>query len=448
MEPYQYFGLAASPFDGRPDPRFFYESPSHTETLATLRYAAHTGKTCSLVLGDSGSGKTLIGRLLAQRVARRMGVLWVYGIGQPGGQTEVTIYPPGSLETPDAMCRQSVEESSLANWIRSGLPLAPATLVVFDNADGLPTHSWEDILSLVTREVRTPRPVSIVLLGLPGLADRLAAPELVRLRRRVFRTCQLQRLTRDTVEHYVRHRLKVAGGNGHEIFTAPALDLIHRFSGGNPALINQICDNALVDAFADERKQIDAPHVMVSVQAITGGLPKARALPRPATSLGLGPLPVLEVPEAYRLGTGPGGAGVPDGVAPAESLTASGFVGYPAENAHDLRGAAAAQMGASSHAAQAVGRVVTRPVQEVAGPPTTSYVPLDQRLQALESRLSDALSRVREARSRRSLGPVAEGGASDPPDSSDAPEGDGAAAPVNTAAGQVVDSGSDQPAPA
>jgi hypothetical protein len=49
--------------------------------------------------------------------------------------------------------------------------------------------------------------------------------------------------------------LTVAGGSGGE-FHRKAIALIHERSGGIPRLINQMCDLALVYAFAEQRHQV------------------------------------------------------------------------------------------------------------------------------------------------------------------------------------------------
>ncbi|MEW6249693.1 MAG: AAA family ATPase [Planctomycetota bacterium] len=264
---------------------------AQAEVLATLAYAVHAGKSCTLVLGDSGSGKTLLGRLVAQRCADRIATVWVCGIGQPSHGVEATLFPPGALQSAHAVPERELQDISLSRWVRAGLPSGQPVLVVVDDADALRPRSWEDLLALVTREVRAIRPVSLVLLGLPELADTLAQRALVRLQRRVFRACRLAPLARRELGAYVQHRLVVAGGDGSEIFTSAALDLIQQLSGGNPALINQLCDNALVEAFGAERRTVDATDVRAMVRTITAGVCRRRLLKQGAPAAGSAALP-------------------------------------------------------------------------------------------------------------------------------------------------------------
>lgn len=469
IELYRHFGLSASPFDGRPDPRFYYATAAHAETLATLQYAVRTRRPCTLVLGDSGSGKTLLGRLLAQSLAGQTGIAWIHGIGQPDNRTDVTLCPANRLARADPFGPTNTREVALGEWLRVDPSAAQAGVVIVDNADGLRPHNWDDILSLVTREIRSPRTVALILFGLPGLVETLAGPSLVRLQRRVFRACRLSPLSRADVDGYVRHRLRVAAlgaprrpagtaageepgrysagaGPAHvgaagtapgcpnadagpgnvapeEIFTPAALDLVHRFSDGNPALLNQLCDNALVDAFADDRTEIDGRHIVATIHAITGGIRSRRYLPSPPTG--------AESPfAATRMAGGIAGPMVTaacraesrlrrwssEQARPAVDL--GDFIGeprrwdadHPLPRVHTteepqrddsgISGAAPTTGVPGADATTSQEPIAAGTTAQPAAPDGAPAPPLDQRLRALEGRLAEALARVREARRR------------------------------------------------
>jgi general secretion pathway protein A len=353
METYRHFGLSAPPFDGQPDPRFFYGTPNHAETLATLQYAAHSGKSCLLVLGESGSGKTLLARLLVQSVGRRCDVLWVHGLGQRPGETVASVSTgggPGPLGVPGG---KNVADVHLAEWLRTPRPVRRPTLVVVDDADGLRPGAWKDVLSVITREVHPPTPVTAVLLALPAFAETLATPPMVRLQRRLFRVCHLASFTRAEVAAYVRHRVSVAGGNP-DIFTPSALALLHRFSEGNPALINQLGDNALVETFGEDQGQVDARHVLAAVRSLMGEIDRQDGVTGPKS---------------------------PESAAPThEPLPDELLLSARLRSLTDRKAA-------------------PRSADASAMPEATSEL-LGDRLRTLESRLSEAFSRVRQARQR------------------------------------------------
>jgi type II secretory pathway predicted ATPase ExeA len=357
MEPYRHFGLNAAPFDGPPDPRFFYGTTSHAETLAALQYAVHSGKACTLVLGESGSGKTLVGQVLAQSVWTRDDVLWVHGLGQPPGEITACLCNPAGLGALGAPGARSPAEVKLAQWLRSTRPAPRRTLVVVDDVDGLRPGAWEELLPLVTREIRSPVPILSVLLGLPTVLDLLGQPPLVRLQRRLFRVCHLSRLTGVEVSAYIRHRVGVVGRKTN-VFTAAALAAIHRPSEGNPALVNQLCDNALVEAFGDDCPQIDVRHIVAAARSIMGQVTQR------------------------------------DGPPEAESVNPVGADSLPIVD--------------ESQWVARLRAVTTRPhLRDVAGAPggrRPGCEPLGDRLRTLESQLSEAFTRVRRACQRPGAG--------------------------------------------
>jgi hypothetical protein len=98
----------------------------------------------------------------------------------------------------------------------------------------------------------------------------LATPALTRLRRRLFRTYMLQPLTCEQVHEYVRCRVAAVDGQSAEIFTDEAVTQLHHLTHGNPGLINQVCDNAMIDAYGEDRQRIGAEDVLTAVHTIVG----------------------------------------------------------------------------------------------------------------------------------------------------------------------------------
>src|SRR3954447_10303040 len=62
-----FFGFSTKPFGKTPDPSFLYESDQHKEALARLEYAVEE-KELALLVGDIGSGKTMLSRALMDRI--------------------------------------------------------------------------------------------------------------------------------------------------------------------------------------------------------------------------------------------------------------------------------------------------------------------------------------------------------------------------------------------
>jgi len=135
------------------------------------------------------------------------------------------------------------------------------TLLILDEAQNLSIEILEELRLLSNVNSETDLVLQILLVGQPELRDKLARPELRQFAQRVSVDSHLRPLDRNETRAYIRHRLTVAGGNPN-LFLPEAIELVYARTNGIPRLINQLCDYALVYAFADGRKHIDS--VLVS----------------------------------------------------------------------------------------------------------------------------------------------------------------------------------------
>lgn len=277
MKVHEHFGLKRAAFEIPPDPRFFFKAKCHLEALALFQYALHARKACSAIVGESGLGKTLVARTFCTVANKKSPVVWIHGIGQPDDATELEIYPPGSFSR--ACFHPPHETLTLAEWAHRSHTSRTPSLMIVDDADELPRGSWDEILSLLTRDAMRARRTNIVLMGLPCLADILAAPEMTRFGRRVFRLYTLSPLTPSETREYMQRRVNAAAGRIERVFADEAIDAIHQITNGSPALINQLCDNAMLNAFSDGRVRVEPRDVREAVQCSIG---VRRSAPRSA----------------------------------------------------------------------------------------------------------------------------------------------------------------------
>lgn len=284
MDAYEHFQLNKPPFDPLPDAEFFFDAPVHAETLATLQYVVYARKGCCVAIGESGYGKTLLARIVADNATATTPVLWVHGGGQPDNQTNVSVFLPHRFAR--AGQNVQVEKTTLAAEAHTTRFRPEPPLLIVDSADDLPAHGWRDVIAWFSNEIRYSKPANVLLFGLPRLLDMLMTPELVRLQRRVFRVCRLEALTPRLTKEYIRTRVAIAGGDSRRIFSDDVVDQISRLGHGNPALINQLCDNTMLEAFGEERDRVQAVDVGNALHVMLMGRLKERvALPPPAQSI-------------------------------------------------------------------------------------------------------------------------------------------------------------------
>lgn len=266
MDAYQHFNLSRSPFEPVPDADFFYEAPNHAEVLATAQYVVLSRKRCCVVVGESGLGKTLIARIVAQNVNQTVPVFWIHGGAQSDNETRVRIYPPRTFNRLDA--NAGIQDATLTGEIHVARFLPDPPLLIVDAAHELPEYGWRDVEAWLSNEVRYPKPVNVLIFGLPGLLDSLARPAMDCIRQRIFRACRLEPLSDKESINYIRFRMEKAGCRLEDVFTKEALLTIVEAARGYPAQINKLCDNAMIEAYGAERGGVTETDVNNALRAL------------------------------------------------------------------------------------------------------------------------------------------------------------------------------------
>ena len=115
------------------------------------------------------------------------------------------------------------------------------------------------------RDAHKEKVLRIILAGQPELKDTLDSPNLKQLVQRVRLRFHIGSLDDRDTREYIKHRLAVAGRDASELFEEETYDVIYRYSGGVPRLINTLCDSALLCAFADEKATVSFDDIMTAV---------------------------------------------------------------------------------------------------------------------------------------------------------------------------------------
>ena len=129
-------------------------------------------------------------------------------------------------------------------------------MLIIDEAQNLSFEVFEQVRLLSNLETDKQKLLQIVLLGQPELKDKLAQEELRQLRQRILVHYELRTFSRDETDHYIHHRLTLAGSMGRPRFTPWALRHLHKYSRGIPRIINNLCDKALLSAFTRDSEEV------------------------------------------------------------------------------------------------------------------------------------------------------------------------------------------------
>src|SRR5262249_49126798 len=141
-------------------------------------------------------------------------------------------------------------------------------LLVIDEAQNLSRKVLEEVRLLSGLEAQKEKLLRIIIAGQPELSRKLDSPRLEQLTQRVRLRFHLGALSKRETHEYITHRLNIAGANNREIFDAAACDIVFRYAGGVPRLINVLCDTAMLCAFAEEQTQIDDRTVKAAAEEL------------------------------------------------------------------------------------------------------------------------------------------------------------------------------------
>jgi general secretion pathway protein A len=248
-----FFGFSENPFSLSPDPAFFYRSEQHEEALANLVYGVQARKGFIVLTGEVGTGKTTMLECLRDYLeAQYMEFAFIFNSRINTEQFfEMIAY---DLDLPCARTSKTEVLFALNQLLVEQAQEGRTVVLIVDEAHNLEWDVLEEIRLLGNLENRNGKLLQIILAGQPELDRKLDAPNLRQLKQRIVLRCNLQPFTlRDAME-YMESRLEIAGMPKQEIFSEEMMAEIHLRSQGIPRVINAICDNLLLTAFAQELK--------------------------------------------------------------------------------------------------------------------------------------------------------------------------------------------------
>jgi general secretion pathway protein A len=252
----EFYGLAQEPFSNAPVSRFYYNSTQHAEALLRLMYAVENMKGLAICVGDIGRGKTTLARRMLDNLPEEdyeAALLVIIHSGITASWLLKRIALQLGVESPaeEKLALLSQLYQRLVQIYEEGRK----AVVLIDEAQMLATREiMEEFRGLLNLEVPERKLLSFVFFGLPEIEENLKLdPPLAQ---RVALKYRLVPFDLASTEAYVKHRLRLAGA-ARVPFDAEAIQVIHRYAGGTPRVINTFCDNGLFEGFVARQETID-----------------------------------------------------------------------------------------------------------------------------------------------------------------------------------------------
>jgi general secretion pathway protein A len=298
-----YFGFREKPFSITPDPRFFYTNPRYQEAYASLLYGIHERRGFIVLTGEIGTGKTTLLRRLMENMEPHIRFVFFYN-------TTLTFE-----EILDFICQElglPIKEAGrlhkiqvLNRFLIDRLAKGETVVLLIDEAQNLGEEVLENLRLLSNLETATEKLLQIVIVGQPELETKLNQYELRQLKQRIAIQCRLERLDDEEVGPFIHYRLSAVGYKRQQLFTPDAIQEIAYYSKGFPRLINILCDNALLIAYAISQKRITTDIVREAAEDLRleghrGNPPIAEEAVEPSHELR-----IRKSPGDTRLGTAP-----------------------------------------------------------------------------------------------------------------------------------------------
>lgn len=252
----EHFKLNELPFSLTPNTNFYCDLPTHQEALNVLLLGLQQGEGFIKIIGEVGTGKTLLCRLLLNTLDERFVTAYIPNPDQSGYSLRASLAHELGLHV-----EKDLPQHLLLDMITQRLlelhKAGKQTVLIVDESQALPDDCLEAVRLLTNLETEEKKLLQVVLFGQPELDVKLNQHGLRQLKQRITFSYHLKSLDKSELDLYLCHRLAKAGYTYGMIFSSGAKKRLFRASGGLPRLLNVLCHKALLVSYGRGINRVD-----------------------------------------------------------------------------------------------------------------------------------------------------------------------------------------------
>ncbi len=261
----EHFGLQRPPFKITPDTSMFYSGNKRGAALEALKYAIASGEGIVKVVGEVGTGKTMLCRMLEIELGKDIEVVYIANPSLSPDNILHVIAFELDLNITSTSSKLEVMQA-LQNYLLKKHADSKRVVVFVEEAQSMPIETLEEIRLLSNLETSNDKLLQMVLFGQPELDEKLRNNSIRQLKERITQNFYLDPFPAHDVFNYLNFRMRAVGYKGPDIFSLKMANSIEQKSNGLTRRINILADKSLLAAFSDGGHDITSKHINLAAK--------------------------------------------------------------------------------------------------------------------------------------------------------------------------------------
>jgi general secretion pathway protein A len=260
-----FFKLSENPFKLTPDPNYYFFSKDHKVAIETLLYFYNSDESFAVITGYPGVGKTITIRKFIEEINDKVEIAYIIFPNLSPVELFMAILEDLKIQISENITKNKLF-SVLRDYLIKKKKEGKKVIVIVDEAQNMPVETLEELRIISNLETKDEKLIKILLVGQEELLSKIQSQELKQLRQRITIFCHIKPLNFEQTKKYVLFRIHKAAGQID--ISEKAFKTLYKITQGNPRLINQIMERALIAAFLEELQKIDKQHIISAAKSL------------------------------------------------------------------------------------------------------------------------------------------------------------------------------------